>query len=74
MAEGATGATRAGGAASSDSFSKREKANEDMAIKNREREKLMALKAKVEAQQKHLKDLSDHIDQMSVEQEGSEKK
>lgn len=61
----------------SDSFNKREKANEDMAIRNREKEKyfrvdyfdnpvanplrLMNLKAKIEAQQKHLKELSEHL-------------
>lgn len=45
----------------SDAFQKREKANEDWAIRQREKEKLLALKAKVAEQQAHLKELADHM-------------
>lgn len=47
MAEGDAGAPRSGGAASSDSFTKREQANEDFYVKQQEREKLEALKKKI---------------------------
>nr|OQO24950.1 hypothetical protein B0A51_04728 [Rachicladosporium sp. CCFEE 5018] len=47
MAEGDTGATRSGGAASSDAFSKREAADESMYIRRQEQEKLAALKKKI---------------------------
>jgi hypothetical protein len=46
---------------SSDAFQKREKANEDYTIKQREKEKLMALKKRLSDQQKHLKELSDSM-------------
>jgi len=67
MVEGATGGTRAGGAAQGDSFSKREKANEDYYVRQKEKEKLMSLKAKLGEQQKHLEELSKHIDEMAKE-------
>ena len=46
-AEGDTGAPRSGGAASSDSFTKREAANEDMYVKQQEKAKLEQLKKKI---------------------------
>jgi len=67
MAAGDTGATRSGGVASSDAFNKREQADEALYVRKKEREKLMALKAKITEQQKHLKDLEDHIDDLSKE-------
>lgn len=48
MAGGDAGAPRSGGAASGDAFTKREEASENMYIKNQEREKLEALKKKVQ--------------------------
>ena len=45
----------------SDAFQKREKANEDYAIRMREKEKLLELKKKLAEQQAHLKQLSDHM-------------
>jgi len=44
-----------------DAFQKREKANEDFAIKQREKEKLMELKKKLADQQHHLKKLEDSM-------------
>jgi hypothetical protein len=44
-----------------DAFRKREKANEDYAIRMREKEKLMELKKKLAAQQAHLKVLEDSM-------------
>jgi len=63
-AEGATGSgeSRPGGAASGDAFTKREKANEDYSIKQREREKLLALKAKIAEQKKHLEELDKSLE------------
>lgn len=49
------------GCLSSDAFQKREKANEDYAIRQREKEKLLDLKKKLAEQQAHLKQLSDHM-------------
>lgn len=45
----------------SDAFQKREKASEDYAIKQREKEKLMELKRKLAEQHEHLKKLEDHM-------------
>ncbi len=44
-----------------DAFQRRERANEDYAIKQREKEKLLELKARLAEQQAHLKQLSDHM-------------
>lgn len=49
------------GCSCSDAFQKREKANEDYAIRQREKEKLLELKKKLAEQQAHLKQLSDHM-------------
>jgi len=69
MAEGDTGATRPAGG-QGDAFQKRERASEDYAIKQREKEKLMELKKKLAEQQAHLKQLSDHIEEITKEQGG----
>lgn len=53
-----------------DAFQRREHALEDYAIKQREKEKLLALKQKIKEQQEHLKQLSDHIDELTAEQGG----
>ncbi|KAL1894431.1 ATPase inhibitor [Sporothrix stenoceras] len=66
MAEGDTGAPRG----TSDAFTKREKAAEDYAIRQREKEKLMQLKQKLKEQQAHLEQLSQHIDELTKDQGG----
>ncbi|KAI9166963.1 ATPase inhibitor, IATP, mitochondria [Paramyrothecium foliicola] len=59
MADGDVGApSKYGGG---DAFQKREKANEDYAIRQREKEKLLELKQQLHEQQAHLKRLSDHM-------------
>ena len=45
----------------SDAFQRRERAQEELAIRQREKEKLLALKKKLEEQQAHLKQLADHM-------------
>lgn len=45
----------------SDAFQRRERANEDLAIRQREKEKLLELKKRLAEQQAHLKQLSDHM-------------
>ncbi|KAI0998647.1 hypothetical protein K3495_g9547 [Podosphaera aphanis] len=67
MAEGDTGAPKAGGYASQDAFSTREKANEDYAIRTREREKLLELRKRVAEQQQHLGRLQKHLDDLEKE-------
>ncbi|KAK2062284.1 hypothetical protein LY76DRAFT_589647 [Colletotrichum caudatum] len=68
MGEGDTGApSKYGGG---DAFQKREKANEDYAIHQREKEKLLELKKQLAEQQAHLKQLSDHIDEITKNQGG----
>ncbi|KAI1345248.1 mitochondrial ATPase inhibitor, IATP-domain-containing protein [Xylariaceae sp. FL0016] len=69
MAEGDTGSMR-NAAGQPDAFQKREKANEDYAIRRREKEKLLELKKKLAEQQSHLKKLSDHIDELTKAQGG----
>ncbi len=44
-----------------DAFQKRERASEDYAIRQREKEKLLELKARLAEQKKHLQQLSDHM-------------
>lgn len=63
MGAGDTGAPRAGGAAQGDAFTKREQASEDYAIRQREIEKLKALKEKVAAHKQHLDELDKNIDE-----------
>ncbi|KAL2889198.1 hypothetical protein HOO65_030699 [Ceratocystis lukuohia] len=50
-----------------DAFQRREKANEDYIVRQRENEKLLALKKKLEEQKAHLQELSDHIDELTKE-------
>ena len=47
MAGGDTGAPRSGGAAQGDTFTRREKANEDYYVRQEEQKKLAALKKKI---------------------------
>ncbi|CAL3964239.1 unnamed protein product [Diplocarpon coronariae] len=74
MAAGDTGAPRnSGGAASGDAFTKREKANEDYAIRQREHLKLSELKKKLAEQSAHLKKLEEHINEISKGRGGEQK-
>ncbi|KAL8992824.1 MAG: hypothetical protein Q9169_006810 [Polycauliona sp. 2 TL-2023] len=61
MAEGDTGAPKSGGAAQGDAFSKREAANEDYYVRQKEMEKLANLKQKIEEHKKHLEELDKHV-------------
>lgn len=54
MAAGDTGATRSGGAASSDAFNKKEAAEEGLYVKKQEAEKLAALRKKIADQEANL--------------------
>ncbi|KAL2023202.1 hypothetical protein VTK56DRAFT_3325 [Thermocarpiscus australiensis] len=69
MSAGDTGAPpKTGG--QGDAFQRRERASEDMAIRQRERERLLELKRKLAEQQAHIQKLSDHIDEITKEQGG----
>ncbi|KAJ2974769.1 hypothetical protein NUW58_g8550 [Xylaria curta] len=69
MSAGDTGAPpKTGG--QGDAFQRREKANEDFAIRRREKDKLMELRKKIHEQKDHLQKLSDHIDELTREQGG----
>ncbi|KAK3180650.1 ATPase inhibitor [Lecanicillium sp. MT-2017a] len=69
MAAGDTGAPpKTGG--QGDAFQRRERANEDYAIRQREKERLLELKAKISEQQQHLQRLSEHIDDITKGQGG----
>ncbi|OAA33745.1 ATPase inhibitor, IATP, mitochondria [Moelleriella libera RCEF 2490] len=69
MAEGDTGAPpKTGG--QGDAFQRRERASEDYAIRQREKEKLLELKQKLAEQQAHLRRLSEHIDDITKDQGG----
>ncbi|KAL2214044.1 hypothetical protein CC79DRAFT_1362824 [Sarocladium strictum] len=68
MSEGATGAPpKTGGA---DSWQRREQASENMAIREREREKLLALRQQLKEQREHLDRLAEHIDDITKDQGG----
>jgi len=68
--EGATGGIRSGGDAAGDSFSRREKASEDLYIRQREKERLAKLREKLAIQRKHLDDLEDTIKDLEKEAGG----
>ncbi|RFU79109.1 atpase inhibitor, iatp, mitochondria [Trichoderma arundinaceum] len=71
MSEGDTGAPpKTGG--QGDAFQRREKASEDYAIRQREKEKLLELKKKLHEQQEHLQRLAKHIDEITKEQGGEQ--
>ncbi|KEZ44385.1 hypothetical protein SAPIO_CDS3368 [Scedosporium apiospermum] len=71
MTEGATGAPpKTGGPG--DAFQRRERAQEDYAIRQREKEKLLELRKKLDEQQMHLKQLADHIDEITKDQGGEQ--
>ncbi|KAE8144405.1 mitochondrial ATPase inhibitor, IATP-domain-containing protein [Aspergillus avenaceus] len=72
MAEGDTGAPRAGGAQSGDAFVRREAAQESLYIHEKEREKLLALRKKVQEQRQHLDELDKHLEEMSKSQGGEQ--
>ncbi|KAL9005450.1 MAG: hypothetical protein Q9188_001775 [Gyalolechia gomerana] len=61
MAEGDTGGVRSGGQAQADAFSKREAANEDFYVRQKEMEKLAALKKKIDEHKKHLEELEKNV-------------
>ncbi|KAF9884022.1 hypothetical protein FE257_002360 [Aspergillus nanangensis] len=66
MAEGDTGSHRPGG----DTFTKREAAQEAVYIHEKEREKLIALRKKVQEQQQHLNELDKHLEELQNNQGG----
>ncbi|KAI1274328.1 mitochondrial ATPase inhibitor, IATP-domain-containing protein [Xylaria sp. FL0933] len=60
MAEGDVGAPpKTGG--QGDAFQRRERASEDYAIRQREKEKLLELRKKITEQREHLDKLADHM-------------
>ncbi|OBT72256.1 hypothetical protein VF21_08171 [Pseudogymnoascus sp. 05NY08] len=70
MAAGDTGAVRPSG--QTDAFQKREKAQEDYAIRQREKEKLLELKKRLEKSQDHIKKLEQDIDEYTKNQGGEQ--
>jgi len=63
-ADGATGATRAGGEKAGDAFNKREKAQEELWIREEEKKKLEQLRDKLQEQKKHIETLTGNIDDL----------
>lgn len=61
--DGSVGSSR--GSNNEDSFTKREKANEDIYIKQHEREQLLHLKEQIERHKNELKELENKIDKIS---------
>ncbi|KAL1962049.1 hypothetical protein VTN77DRAFT_635 [Rasamsonia byssochlamydoides] len=68
MGEGDLGTPR--GAQADDQFTRREAAQENLYIREKELEKLRTLKAKLQEQRRHLDELDKHIDQLTREQGG----
>jgi len=71
-AEGDTGAARSGGAASGDSFSKREAASENLFIRQKEKESLQKLKEKLQTQRAHLDELDKHVKELEKDSGGEQ--
>ncbi|RDL36753.1 Uncharacterized protein BP5553_06105 [Venustampulla echinocandica] len=69
---GETGAPRPTGQLHGDAFTKREKANEDFTIREREKEKLLELRKRLAEQHDHLKKLEEHIDELSKNSGGEQ--
>jgi len=65
-----SGASRAGGIRSGDAFTKREAAAEELYIKQEEKAKLQAIRAKLLQQQQHVEELVKHIDEVVNEEGG----
>ncbi|KAA8647322.1 hypothetical protein EYZ11_007469 [Aspergillus tanneri] len=72
MGEGDTGAPRPGGTAQSDQFQRREAAQENLYIYEKEREKLRKLKQSIKEQREHLDKLDEHIDELTKSQGGEQ--
>ncbi|UKZ51331.1 hypothetical protein TrVGV298_005090 [Trichoderma virens] len=72
MSEGDTGAPPRPAALGNDAFQRREKASEDYAIRQREKEKLLELRKKLTEQQEHLDRLAKHIDEITKDQGGEQ--
>ncbi|EEP76898.1 predicted protein [Uncinocarpus reesii 1704] len=72
MGEGDTGAIRPGGVQSGDAWTKKEAAQENIFIKQKELEKLRSLKEKLKQQRQHLDDLDAHIDELTRGQGGEQ--
>ncbi|KKK17695.1 hypothetical protein P175DRAFT_0528587 [Aspergillus ochraceoroseus IBT 24754] len=72
MGAGDTGAPRAGGAQHSDQFTKREAAQENLYIYEKEKEKLLGIKKKIQEQRQHLDELDKHIDELTKAQGGEQ--
>ncbi|KAF3483881.1 uncharacterized protein GIQ15_03205 [Arthroderma uncinatum] len=72
MTEGSTGAPRAGGVQSGDAWTKKESAEENLYVKRKETEKLLALKEKLKQQRAHLDELDAHIDELTKNQGGEQ--
>ncbi|OBT67649.1 hypothetical protein VE03_03844 [Pseudogymnoascus sp. 23342-1-I1] len=75
MGAGDTGAVRPTGqtfGTCSDAFQKREKAQEDYAIRQREKEKLLDLKKRLAASHDHIKKLEEDIDEYTKNQGGEQ--
>jgi len=56
----------------SDAFQRREKASEDYAIRQREKEKLLELKKRLADQKDHLNKLEEHINEITKNQGGEQ--
>ncbi|KAJ9294648.1 hypothetical protein DTO271G3_6568 [Paecilomyces variotii] len=72
MGEGDLGAPRKGGSQQEDTFSRREAAQENLYVREKEMEKLRALKAKLKEQRAHLDELDKHIDELTRSQGGEQ--
>ncbi|KAL1611969.1 ATPase inhibitor [Paraconiothyrium brasiliense] len=65
-----SGSSRSGGIRSGDAFTKRETAAEEMYIRQEERARLLAIRQKLQQQQKHIEELTKHIDEVTSQEGG----
>jgi len=68
--ETGSGSSRVGGERAGDAFTKRESAQEEIWVREEEKRKLAELRAKLDAQEKHIKDLKNSIDGMMKKEYG----
>ncbi|PGH05827.1 hypothetical protein AJ80_08275 [Polytolypa hystricis UAMH7299] len=72
MGEGDTGAPRSAGMKSGDVWTKKESAQENLFVRQKEMEKLKVLKEKLQKQRQHLDELDAHIDALTKDQGGEQ--
>ncbi|KAF2206058.1 hypothetical protein GQ43DRAFT_436485 [Delitschia confertaspora ATCC 74209] len=70
--ETGSGFSRPAGDKAGDAFTRRERANEEMYIRQEEKQKLLAIRAKLAEQRKHIDELDKHIEDLTKDHGGEQ--